>query len=896
MAIEKLADGAIATLGAHQTLTDPAALVKELVDNALDANATSVGGSTLGFRGQALASAAEMSGTLTISTRVEGEQVATALKINQHGEVTGEERASLPVGTTVRVTNFVKANPVRRQRILKDAEKYLRYIKQTLQAYAFARPHVRFALRVLKAKNDKSNYMYAPKPGGSIEEAALKIVGSACVTQCAWTVIEDQGFTLRAFLPRPDGDSSKISGAGTFLSVDGRPVSAARGVLKQLVKMFRDALKESNSRFAGIKDPFMHMSIACPCASYDPNVEPAKDDIIFEDPDTVVELARRMFAAVYPPVESPTSEEARRDRVRATEARETQIVPERELDLFPSPETQRSGVSGVMATPRAPDAALIPTPLTTRHAIDAPLDREMLHGRAFRSNMYGCDEEDVDLMDRRPPIGRTEADFEELRQAGKDVTLSNPFVLAKMNTLLKPSNSAKVGEREPGALPERYLDDRMEAQGLPTPRPSSPVRHAHDFHPSDHVPDIRLARNGRVIGVQALPAPRLHQERPPPASSPDQTSSAGHSIARDPPAYNILLAGQDQGSSASTPLFAIPIAGQRPRRNMPRQSPQTPFNRPFVSPVMDGPPQEQVWFDHLEGGQRTRQKQKRQYQPNNNLVRQGELDDADDPRPLTPPRRNRDIHDFVSSVDLTGADLAASSVHPERRAYVQAGRPRSLSLPRSGEGRENESPAKGVSTARGFMPASELVALEAGLGTTMQNDGAPSSKRRKASRGRALRELSANVPTTERADDGEEEVEVTGGRPASRPRTGEKQGRRVTRTKSSRLPLERIPKGQGTHNLELTLTTSEAEVSRWAGKIDEDASLLGWNQPSLDAYCAFAPAPDTAGMETMATKLHELLIDRVSDGEMVQDLGELVRRAFAEHNVEFDDVESVGLD
>jgi DNA topoisomerase VI subunit B len=42
----------------------------------------SIGGSSLGFRGEALASAAEMSGGMTVTTRVEGEQVATALKID----------------------------------------------------------------------------------------------------------------------------------------------------------------------------------------------------------------------------------------------------------------------------------------------------------------------------------------------------------------------------------------------------------------------------------------------------------------------------------------------------------------------------------------------------------------------------------------------------------------------------------------------------------------------------------------------------------------------------------------------------------------------------------------------------------------------------------------------
>ena len=45
-----------------------------------------VGGKWLGFRGEALASMAEMSGLLCISTRVEGEPVAVLLKFRRNGE------------------------------------------------------------------------------------------------------------------------------------------------------------------------------------------------------------------------------------------------------------------------------------------------------------------------------------------------------------------------------------------------------------------------------------------------------------------------------------------------------------------------------------------------------------------------------------------------------------------------------------------------------------------------------------------------------------------------------------------------------------------------------------------------------------------------------------------
>ena len=122
-------------IGSHQLLTDSSSVVKELIDNALDARAKSifvdiaantidsvqvrddghgipsedralvcrryctskirdfrdlkeVGGKWLGFRGEALGSIADMSGTISITTRVEGEPVAVKLTYQRNGELT----------------------------------------------------------------------------------------------------------------------------------------------------------------------------------------------------------------------------------------------------------------------------------------------------------------------------------------------------------------------------------------------------------------------------------------------------------------------------------------------------------------------------------------------------------------------------------------------------------------------------------------------------------------------------------------------------------------------------------------------------------------------------------------------------------------------------------------
>lgn len=134
MPIVALPQATVRAIGSTSVLSDPCSVVKELLDNALDAGATSVsidispntvdliqvkdngygilpedhalvcrrsftskiqtvedliniGGRSFGFRGQALSSAAEMSGKLTITTRNEGQVVGLILQYGRDGEL-----------------------------------------------------------------------------------------------------------------------------------------------------------------------------------------------------------------------------------------------------------------------------------------------------------------------------------------------------------------------------------------------------------------------------------------------------------------------------------------------------------------------------------------------------------------------------------------------------------------------------------------------------------------------------------------------------------------------------------------------------------------------------------------------------------------------------------------
>ncbi|KAJ9490725.1 hypothetical protein VN97_g2528 [Penicillium thymicola] len=362
MPIEALPQKTIRAIGSTSVISDPYSVVKELIDNALDASATSlqieisqntvdiiqlkdnghgispedqqyvckraftskirtlddlknVGGSSLGFRGEALASAAEMSGVLTVTTRVESEVAGRCLKYGRNGEVIGTQRTSHPVGTTVRITDFLKHIPVRRQTALKGAARNLTRIKKLLQAYAIAQPSKRLSLKVLKAKNENSNWTYAPSADASISDAALKVAGTETSSSCAVKRLSSQKtdgnkrgssdpeeYEAIAFLPKTQFDTPRINNAGQYISVDGRPLSSSRGIGHEIVKIFKPYVRVAASRSESSKsviDPFLCLQIRCPRGTYDVNIEPAKDDLLFEDRDLVLALVENLFSDHY---------------------------------------------------------------------------------------------------------------------------------------------------------------------------------------------------------------------------------------------------------------------------------------------------------------------------------------------------------------------------------------------------------------------------------------------------------------------------------------------------------------------------------------------------------------------------------------------------------------------
>jgi hypothetical protein len=437
-----------------------------------------------------------------------------------------------------------------------------------MQAFALARPTIRFRLRLLKAKNSNGDFVYAPKANANIEDAVLKVIGKDCALQCDWTALETDGFEIHAFLPKPGASGPKIAHQGAFVSIDARPVSNNRGTIKQIVAAYKDRLRKSTPSLAGVKDPFACMNIICPPHSYDPNIEPAKDDVMFDNSDVVVSAVNNLLKAYYP--------EAIQD---IPDLQDTEIPTSAQQQYEPQLEEVPS---------RRENSIMIHKDEPTIRNKEPPSSLAQVLPR-WRSSMYGIDEDDLEfLQENQAPL------VEEEEEGIRAIEVSNPWTIARMNTTVKPKHTlgneqllspaksqrgddAHIGSSSPACTPHRPSS----AAPL-TPQTSSRTNmrstlDAELEHSIQHVPQLSSevgifddSRRDRVMGSR---------DRHAFASDPSQTSMSSHFTQLDVrsiesrPTHSSQFGTNSQRTAP--PVYSAP-------RN--RCSQKNYANKPFAAP------------------------------------------------------------------------------------------------------------------------------------------------------------------------------------------------------------------------------------------------------------------------------------------------------------------------
>ncbi len=315
MAINLLDSMIINRISAGEVVESPFSIVKELVDNSLDAGATKImvsiqnGGidqivvrdngkgidrddlvkaflphatskikeitdldaiSTLGFRGEALASISNVSQTLMVSKTTDSD-VAYSIEIN--GGIFGEVQADVgEQGTKIEVNNLFFNTPARRK-FLRKPKQEENQITNIMIRYILAHPDISFKYVV----DNKTIYQTT---GGSLKDSIYCVYGDECVANIMPIEKEIGDIKLSGYVSKIG--YSKPNTTHQTLMINGRYV-IDEIVSKAVYMAFEEYLMPRQF-------PFYVLNLTMPNTDVDVNVHPSKLNVKFAKPSTIYDL------------------------------------------------------------------------------------------------------------------------------------------------------------------------------------------------------------------------------------------------------------------------------------------------------------------------------------------------------------------------------------------------------------------------------------------------------------------------------------------------------------------------------------------------------------------------------------------------------------------------------
>ena len=345
MPIRVLAPAVAAQIAAGEVVERPASVVKELLENAIDAAAGRIavelwGGGierlrvvddghgipaaevpiafhrhatskltaaeqldaigTLGFRGEALPSIAAVSQT-AITTRPPTEDAGFRLELHW-GEPVDSGRQGCAPGTALEVRDLFGNLPARRK-FLRSAGAEAARIQELVTRYALAFPAIRFQL------SSQGRAVFSSSGNGEPREALAAVYGAQAAAQmlAVQAADPDTGYSVEGFISAPSLNRANRTYLTFF--VNRRWIQS---------RMLAYAVEEAYAGLLQVKRyPLAALNIGMPYADVDVNSHPAKREVRFLHDNAVFAAVQRAVRAALvaespvPEVAAPTDESAR---------------------------------------------------------------------------------------------------------------------------------------------------------------------------------------------------------------------------------------------------------------------------------------------------------------------------------------------------------------------------------------------------------------------------------------------------------------------------------------------------------------------------------------------------------------------------------------------------------
>ena len=302
-------------IAAGEVVQRPASVVKELMENAVDAGATDIkvvvadAGRTLiqvidngagmspadavlcferhatskiataedlsaigsyGFRGEALPSIAAVA-EVTLRTRRPGDETATQVVVGGTDLRTGTVTA--PVGSNFAVRNLFYNTPARRK-FLKSDNVELKHIVEEFTRVALTRPEIAFSLR----SNDRD--LYVLRPAKSLKFRILDLLGSSVAEDIVDLEATATTVRVHGFLARPQ--SARKTVANQYFFVNGRYFGS--GYLRKAV------LKGYEGFISADVQPSWFIWLEVDPSEVDVNISPTKSEVKFAEENVVFQI------------------------------------------------------------------------------------------------------------------------------------------------------------------------------------------------------------------------------------------------------------------------------------------------------------------------------------------------------------------------------------------------------------------------------------------------------------------------------------------------------------------------------------------------------------------------------------------------------------------------------
>lgn len=226
---------------------------------------------TYGFRGEALASIAAVA-EVTLRTRREGDETATEVRVGQNGEVSTSS-VSAPVGSNFAVRNLFYNTPARRK-FLKSDSVELKHIIEEFTRVAITRPERSFSLK------SNGRDIFVLKEAKSLKFRILDLLGSNVVGDVLDISAQTSILKLSGFVGRPD--SARKTLGNQFFFVNGRYFRSAY-LHKAVMKAYEDMIPEGVT-------PSYFIFLEVDPHGIDVNIHPTKTEVKFEDDSLIFQV------------------------------------------------------------------------------------------------------------------------------------------------------------------------------------------------------------------------------------------------------------------------------------------------------------------------------------------------------------------------------------------------------------------------------------------------------------------------------------------------------------------------------------------------------------------------------------------------------------------------------